>query len=68
MLCLCVCLFVCFGPTLLFKLTTPGIDDHVFGLLIARAAIAWSVKLQLLMASKVSFVFSFAKDILSIIQ
>ena len=63
--CCCFCCCFCFRPTLPWKLTSPNIVLSfclfLFCLSVACNAILGAVKLLFLMASKVSFVFSFAK-------
>ena len=64
---------VVFRPTLVWKLAATDSYDLLFiffpfliSLSVARDTIVWVVKLQFLLASKVSFVFSFAKTTLSL--
>ena len=61
--------FFTVSVSLLCKMTTPGFDHSMFvcfSVSFASDAIFGAVKLKYLMASYVSFVFSFAKATLSI--
>ena len=61
--------FFLIQPPFLWRLTTPDMDDIFLPVSVAHDAIAVEeVKLQFLIASDVSFVFSFPKVTLSIMQ